>query len=61
MYATIFSQGLSIYTAIKVNGKHLCFVIVYCPWKENIAGQLVNLDSVHTSVNYWWLMKDLVL
>lgn len=28
---------------------------------KKISNQLINLDSVHTSVNYCWPMEDLVL
>lgn len=55
-----FFQGLLIFTAIKFHGKHLCFVLAIVYERKKMSNQLINLDSVHTSVNYWWLNEDLV-
>lgn len=36
-------------------------LLVFVPGKKKKSNQLINLDSVHTSVNYWWPTEDLAL
>lgn len=36
-------------------------LLAFVHGRKKTSNQLINVDSVHTSVNYWWPMEDPVL